>query len=46
MDQVRREIAVCLRASQKRARLPNTASLICLIVQNKGVRSPAPEHSR
>src|SRR6516164_1180744 len=39
MDQVRREIAVCLRASQKRARLPNTASLICLIVQNKGVRS-------
>jgi DNA-binding transcriptional MerR regulator len=46
MEQMRREIAACLRASQTRARLPHTASLICPIVQNKGVRSPVQEESR
>jgi len=35
MDQMRREIATCLRASRKRARLPHSVSLICPIVQNK-----------
>ena len=34
MDQMRREIATCLRASRKRARLPHSVSLICPIVQN------------
>ena len=41
MDRMRREIARCLRASRKGARLPHTASLICPIVQNKGIRSSA-----
>ena len=34
MDQMRREIATCLRASRNRARLPHSVSLICPIVQN------------
>ena len=34
MDQMRREIATCLRASGNRARLPHSVSLICPIVQN------------
>ena len=35
MDQMRREIAACLRASRKRPRLPHAVSLICPIVQDK-----------
>ena len=35
MEQMRREIATCLRASRKRSRLPHSVSLICPIVQNK-----------
>jgi hypothetical protein len=46
MEQMRREIAACLRASRRRAHLPHTASLICPIVQNEGVRSPTQEDSR
>jgi len=46
MDQMRRGIATCLRASRKRARLPHTASLICPIVQNKTGLSTAQEGCR
>lgn len=45
-DQMRREIAACLRASRKRARLPHTASLICPIVRDNAARSTVRKDAR